>query len=353
MWATRGRYVLGRLIHGLPIILAIVVVNFFLIRLAPGDAAQVMAGESGAASPEYMAQIRAQFGLDQPMYVQFLSYMKNILVFDMGYSFRHSRGVAGLIFERLGTTALLMAASMVISVGFGILLGAIAAVRDRTWTANLIVTFAIVTYATPLFWVGLMLIIAFAIHLPWFPTSGISVVGATTTGMRHALDVAHHLVLPALTLSFFYMALYTRLMRSSMLETLRMDFINTARAKGLANGTIVYRHALRNAILPVLTMAGVQVSSMLGGSVIVESVFGWPGLGLLAFEALFSRDLNLLLGIFFLSSILVVITNAIVDVVYTIVDPRIELRKAPARRKSPFKSGPSNGADRNAIHAKP
>lgn len=327
MWALRARYVLGRLIYGLPIILAIVIVNFFLIRLAPGDAAQVMAGESGAASVEYMEQLRSQFGLDQPLYIQFLRYMKNILVFDMGYSFRHARGVAELIFDRLGATALLMAASMLISIGMGTFLGAVAAVRDRTWVANLIVGFAIVTYATPLFWVGLMLIIAFSIQLPWFPTSGISVVGSVDTGWRYILDVAHHLVLPALTLSFFYMALYTRLMRASMLETLRMDFINTARAKGLANGKIVYRHALRNAILPVLTMAGVQVSSMLGGSVIVESVFGWPGLGLLAFEALFSRDLNLLLGIFFLSSILVVITNALVDVIYTIVDPRIELRQ--------------------------
>lgn len=331
MWGARGKYVLGRLIHGLPIIFAIVIVNFFLIRLAPGDAAQVLAGEAGAASEQYMRQIRAQFGLDQPLYVQFFSYMKNILMFDMGYSFRHGREVASLIFERLGATALLMGASMIISVSMGILLGAIAAVKDRTVTSHLIVIFAIVSYATPLFWVGLMLIIVFAINLPWFPTSGIAAVGSATGTWAHALDIAHHLVLPAVALSCFYMALYTRLMRASMLETLRMDFINTARAKGLSDGKIVYRHALRNAILPVLTMAGVQVSSMLGGSVIIESVFGWPGLGLLAFESLFARDLNLLLGIFFLSSILVVVTNALVDVIYTIVDPRIELSRRRAR----------------------
>lgn len=331
MWQDRFRYVVRRLIHGLPIVFAIVVVNFFLIRLAPGDAAQVLAGEAGAATPEYMAQIRSQFGLDQPMYVQFLKYMKNILVFDMGYSFRHGREVAGLIFERLGATALLMGASMVISVGMGILLGAVAAIRDRTLTGNLIVIFAIVSYATPLFWVGLMLIILFSINLPWFPTSGIADVGSTLSGFRHALDVGHHLVLPAIALSFFYMALYTRLMRASMLETLRLDYINTARAKGLSDRQIIWRHALRNAILPVLTMAGVQVSSMLGGSVIIESVFGWPGLGLLAYESLFARDLNLLLGIFFLSSILVVVTNALIDVIYTIVDPRIELAGAVKR----------------------
>jgi peptide/nickel transport system permease protein len=326
MWVTRGRYILQRLIRGLPIIFAIVVVNFFLIRLAPGDAAQVLAGESGAASEQYMAQIRQQFGLDQPLYIQFFSYMKNVLLFDLGYSFRHGRAVSSLIVERLGATAILMVAAMTISVFMGALLGAIAAIRDRTFLSHVIVIFAVVSYATPLFWVGLMMIIVFSINLGWFPTSGIITVGADYTGFRAVLDVLHHLVLPAISLSCFYMALYTRLMRASMLETLDLDFIKTARAKGLSDWTIVLKHALRNAILPVLTMAGVQVSAMFGGSVIVESVFGWPGLGLLAFESLFARDLNLLLGIFFLSSILVVVTNAVVDVIYTIVDPRIELK---------------------------
>lgn len=325
MWQARGKYVFSRLMHGLPIIFAIVAVNFFLVRLAPGDAAQVLAGEAGAASEQYMAQIRSQFGLDQPLYIQFFNYIKNIIFFDMGYSFRHGREVADLIFERLGATALLMGASMLISVGAGIVLGSIAAVRERSFTGLAIMIVAIVSYATPLFWVGLMFIIVFALNLGWFPTSGISTVGGGLTGLDYVLDVGRHLVLPAITLAFFYMALYTRLMRASMLETLRMDFVTTARAKGLAGGKIVRRHVLRNAILPVLTMAGVQVSSMLGGSVIVESVFGWPGLGLLAFESLFARDLNLLLGIFFLSSILVVITNALVDLIYTLIDPRIEL----------------------------
>ncbi len=327
MWKARALYISRRLLHGLPIVFAIVVANFFLIRLAPGDAAQVLAGEAGAATEQYMQQIRSQFGLDRPLAVQFFSYMKNILVFDLGYSFRHGRTVASLILDRLGATALLMSVSLVLSVGMGIVLGSIAARRNRSATGIAIMVVAIVSYATPLFWVGLMLIILFSINLGWFPTSGLSTVGGDAAGFAHALDVAHHLVLPAITLSFFYMALYTRLMRASMLETLRMDFVRTAHAKGLPEGKIIRQHVLRNAILPVLTMAGVQVSSMLGGSVIVESVFGWPGLGLLAFEALFSRDLNLLLGIFFLSSILVVITNAIVDLAYTMIDPRIELAR--------------------------
>ncbi len=326
MWFANGKYVISRVLHGIPIILSIVVVNFFLVRLAPGDAVQVLAGEAGGATEEYMRQLREQFGLDQPLWVQFLAYIKNLLMFDLGYSFRHNREIAGLIFDRLGVTALLMAASMIISIGLGVVFGAFAAVRDRTFLGHTIVILAIITYATPLFWVGLMLIIVFSLNLGWFPTSGIVTIGVPMSFAGRILDVAHHLVLPATTLSFFYMALYTRLMRSSMLETLGQDFVRTARAKGLSDKQVVLRHALRNAIIPVITMAGVQVSAMLGGSVIVESVFGWPGLGLLAYEALFSRDLNLLLGIFFLSSILVVITNALVDVVYTLVDPRIRLR---------------------------
>jgi peptide/nickel transport system permease protein len=331
MWFARARYIVERLLRGLPIVFAIVVVNFFLIRLAPGDAAQVLAGEAGAASAEYMEQIRRQFGLDQPLYLQFLRYMKNLATFDLGYSFRHGREVSSLIVERIGATALLMVAAMAISVTTGIVLGAVAAMRDRSALGHLIVIFAVVSYATPLFWIGLMLIIVFSIQLGWFPTSGIVTVGADYTGLRAVLDVIHHLVLPAIALSCFYMALYTRLMRASMLETLGQDYIRTARAKGVGERAIVKTHALRNAVLPVLTMVGVQVSGMLGGSVIVESVFGWPGLGLLAFESLFARDINLLLGIFFLSSILVVVTNAVVDVIYTIVDPRIALGSRRAR----------------------
>ena len=268
MWLANGKYVVRRVVHGIPIILAIVVVNFFLIRLAPGDAAQVLAGESGAATEEYMNQIRAQFGLDQPLWLQFVNYMKNLLVFDLGYSFRHGREISSLVVERLGATGLLMGASMIMSVGFGILLGAIAAVRDKTFLSHVIVILSVITYATPLFWVGLMLIIVFSLNLGWFPTSGFETIGAPITGFAHVLDVAKHLVLPAVALSFFYMALYTRLMRASMLETLGQDFIKTARAKGLSNSRIVMHHALRNAIIPVVSLAAVQMGFMLGGSIV-------------------------------------------------------------------------------------
>jgi peptide/nickel transport system permease protein len=196
----------------------------------------------------------------------------------------------------------------------------------NTWRDNLISIFALVSYATPLFWIGLMLIVVFSINLGWFPTSGMENISMFYEGWERVVDIARHLVLPAVTLSLFYLALYTRLMRASMLEQAGMDYVTTARAKGLTERRITFRHILRNALLPVVTMAGVQVGSLIGGSVVVESVFGWPGLGLLAFDALFARDLNLLMGIFFLSACLVVVVNLIVDMIYSFLDPRIEVR---------------------------
>jgi len=286
--ATRSRYVLKRLLQAVPVVLAIIVVNFFLLQLAEGDAVDVLAGEAGSATPEYMAQLREKFGLDQPLPVQ------------------------------LGGTIML-------AVGFGIVLGLIAASNLNTWRDNVISIFALISYATPLFWVGLMMIVVFSLKLRWFPTSGMENVAQFYEGWDRVKDIAHHLVMPTLTLSLFYLALYTRLMRASMLEQASMDYVTTARAKGLTERRIVFVHILRNALLPVVTMAGVQVGSLIGGSVIVESVFAWPGLGMLAFEALFARDLNLLLGIFLLSALLVVAINLVVDLLYSFLDPRIEV----------------------------
>src|SRR5205807_6379270 len=173
------------------------------------------------------------------------------------------------------------------------------------------------------FWIGIMLIVVFSIKLDWLPTSGMETVAAFHEGWARVADIARHLVLPAVTLSLFYMALYARLMRAAVLEQAGMDYVATARAKGLSETRITLSHVLRNAVLPVVTLAGVQVGSLLGGSVVVESVFAWPGLGLLAFQSLFARDFNLLLGIFFLSACLVVVVNLTVDVLYTLLDPRI------------------------------
>lgn len=322
----RVLYIAQRLFWGIPVILVIVVANFLLIQLAPGDAADVLAGEAGSATPEYLEQLRRKFGLDQPLYVQLLVYMKNILMLDLGYSFRHGMPVLDLIMTRLGPSLLLMGTSITLAIAFGILLGLCAAIRPNSWFDNLISVFTLISYATPLFWVGLMLILLFSLRLGWFPTSGMITIEAFHTGWARVLDIAHHLVLPAVTLSLFYLALYVRLMRSSMLDQTDMEYVTTARAKGLTEWRIIFKHILRNASLPVVTMAGVQIAHIIGGAVMVESVFSWPGFGQLAFRALFARDLNLLLGIFMMSACLVLIINILVDAIYSFLDPRIELR---------------------------
>jgi peptide/nickel transport system permease protein len=319
------RFIVTRLLQAIPVVLGVVVLNFLLLQLAPGDAATVLAGEAGGAPPEYIEQLRARFGLDKPVIVQLGLYLKNILLLDLGFSFRNNSPVLGLILDRLWPTLLLMGATLVVSVGGGVALGVIAALGVRTWRDHLISVVAVIAYATPLFWIGLMLILVFSIRLDWFPTSGMENVVAFHEGWARVFDIGRHLVLPTVTLSLFYLALYTRLMRATVLEQRGAEYATTARAKGLTENAITLRHVLRNALLPVITMAGVQVGALLGGSVVVETVFAWPGLGQLAYQSLFARDFNLLLGIFFLSACLVVIVNIIVDVIYVLLDPRIKV----------------------------
>ncbi|MEN9628965.1 MAG: Nickel transport system permease protein NikB [Pseudomonadota bacterium] len=326
VWQRSLAYAARRLLQAVPTVLVIVALNFLLLKLAPGDAAEVLAGEAGSATPEFMAQLRQTFGLDQPVAMQLLLYVKNIVSFDLGFSFRHNMPVAELIGSRLFPTLLLMVTVLLLAVVVGTVLGAFAARNLNRWQDNLISMLTVLAYATPVFWAGLMLIVVFSINLGWFPTSGMQKVAAFHEGWAKVRDIAHHLVLPAVTLTMFYMALYARLMRASVLEQFSMDYVVTARAKGLTERQIARRHVLRNAVLPVLTMAGVQVGALLGGAVVVETVFAWPGLGLLAYESLFARDLNLLLGIFFVCTCLVVVVNLVVDVAYSLLDPRIELR---------------------------
>jgi peptide/nickel transport system permease protein len=320
-----GGYIVRRLIQTVPVVIGVVIVNFLLLQLAPGDLATVLAGEAGGAPKEYIDQLRARFGQDQPVYVQLFNYLRNLIVLDLGYSFRQGAPVLGLLLQRLWPTLLLMVCTLILSLGFGILMGLLAALWVRTWKDNAISVAAILVYATPLFWVGLMLILVFSIWLDWFPTSGMENVVAFHEGWDRVVDIAHHLVLPTVTLSLFYLALYARLMRASMLEQRGLDYVVTARAKGQTERRITTRHVFRNALLPVVTMAGVQTGSLLGGSVVVESIFAWPGLGLLAYQSLFARDYNLLLGIFFMSAVLVVVVNLIVDVIYVFLDPRIRI----------------------------
>jgi peptide/nickel transport system permease protein len=218
MFRQRVRYIVRRLLIAIPIILCIVVINFFLLHLAPGDAVDVLAGEAGSATPEYIAMLREKFGLDKPVYIQLFSYLKNIVTLDLGFSFRHDKPVSQLIMERLVPTLILMITTIILAVGCGIVLGILAAMGLNTWRDNLISVFALVSYATPLFWVGLMFILLFSIQLGWLPTSGMETIGAFYEGWERIWDIAKHLILPSISLALFYLALYTRLIRASMLE---------------------------------------------------------------------------------------------------------------------------------------
>jgi peptide/nickel transport system permease protein len=315
--------VLRRLLQLVPVVLAISAMNFVLAKMAPGDAADILAGQMGHATLEFTQQLRREFGLDLPLIEQFLVYMNRLVRLDLGVSLLQQQPVAELILERLPATVLLMATSIALAIVAGVGLGVAAARRQGSWIDNLISVSALLVYATPAFWLGLMLIVLFSVKLDLLPSGGMATIGVASSFPGYALDVAKHLVLPAATLGLFYVAIYARLMRSSMLEVYGLDYITTARAKGLSEGVIAWTHALRNALLPVVTLAGLQIGHLLGGSVLIETVFGWPGLGRLVFDALVQRDLNLLLGILFVSSVLVVIANLVVDLLYGFLDPRI------------------------------
>jgi peptide/nickel transport system permease protein len=314
-----------RIVKAAFVILGVVVFQFVLIRLAPGDPASVIAGQSGAADPIFMAQLREQFGLDRPLWEQLLIYLRDILTLDLGFSHRQQRSVASLIGERLPATLLLTGAAFAFALSGGVGLGIAASRRVGRPADSAITVIALTFYATPIFWVGLLLVLIFSVWLEWLPSFGMFTVGADLTGLAYALDVAMHLVLPALTLGLFFLAIYARLARASMLEVADQDFVRTARAKGVPEGRIVRVHVLRNALLPVITFAGIQAGQLVGGSILVETVFAWPGIGRLAFEALLARDYAVLLGVFFCTAVMVVVFNLVTDLLYAVVDPRVEV----------------------------
>ena len=313
-----------RLLKAAFVVVGVVVLNFLLIHLAPGDPATVMAGESGAGDALFLEQLRKQFGLDQPLYVQLWLYLKGVFTLDMGMSYRNNLPVSALILDRLPATLLLSLSAFVFSLVLGVTLGALAAARRGKLADSLVMSGALLFYATPLFWVSLMAMLVFSIRLDWLPPFGMESIGAGFTGAARAWDIAQHMVLPVFTLGLFFTAIYTRLTRATMLEVSALDFVKTARAKGVRPGRIQRAHILRNALLPVITLAGIQTGQILGGAVLTETVFAWPGIGRLMFDALLQRDYPVLLGSFLVTSVLVVLVNLLTDVLYRFVDPRIE-----------------------------
>src|SRR3954467_3362949 len=312
-----------RLLASIPTLVIILAGLFLLLQLAPGDTVDALVAQMGGGDAAMVEQLRRYYGLDLPVLVQLVNYLWRLVRLDLGFSAIYGKPVATVIAERLPVTLLLMSASLSLAFAGGTALGILAARRVNRWPDTLISTLGLIFYATPSFWFGLMGIVLFAVTLGWLPSGGYEEIGAGYTGVRCAFDIALHLVMPTVTLALIFLATYLRIMRASMLEVMGLEFVRAARAKGLSETAVFVRHAFRNALLPIVTLIGLQAGTMLGGSVVVESVFALPGLGRLAYESVVQRDLNTLLGITFVSALLVIAVNFLVDLVYARLDPRI------------------------------
>ncbi|KTT20366.1 ABC transporter permease [Pseudacidovorax intermedius] len=314
----------SRLLQALGLVLAVVVLNFALVHAAPGDPVETIAGMSGGMSEEMKAELRQSYGLDRPLPVQLGIYLARVARLDLGQSYIFNLPVAELIAERIPATLLLVLSSVVCAFLVGTALGVLAARKPNGWLSQAITVFSLVGFAAPVFWSGMMLMILFASVWPILPVSDMRSVDSDGRGLAGVLDVLWHLVLPMFTLSMVYLAQYSRLARASMLEVLGADFIRTARAKGLAEGVVLYKHALRNAVLPVVTVLGLQFGNVLAGAILVETVFNWPGLGRLAYESVLRRDYPTILGVLLLSAVVVLVMNLLTDLCYRLIDPRIK-----------------------------
>lgn len=323
MQRTPFLYVLRRLLHLAPVVLLSLVINFTLVRLAPGDPVYVLAGDSG--NEAYYALMRARLGLDRPLPEQLVRYLANTLRGDFGYSYAYGQPVMSVILERVPATLLLMLSAQVVAVTLGVSLGAVAALRGHRLGAA-IRSLAALGYSLPVFWFGQLLILAGAFTLGLFPVYGMASVRGNYTGLRHILDVAHHLVLPVMALSVAEIGLLTRIADTAMREAASEQYVLTATAKGLPASAVAVWHILRNALLPITTVIGGQLGGLLTGAVLVETVFAWPGLGRLLYEATLSRDYPLLMAMFFVASLGVVLFNLITDLIYTRLDPRVVYR---------------------------
>jgi peptide/nickel transport system permease protein len=302
------RYIIRRLLYAIPVMLAVSLIVFGILHIAPGDPATMLAGED--ARPEDVAAIREKYGLDQPLYVQYGVWLKNVLLGDLGRSIVTRRPVLSEVLARLPSTVELAFAALFLAVAAGMIVGVISATRQYTLLDHMTMILALLGISAPVFWLGLVLIFFFAVDLRWFPTGGSGTI--------------QQLVLPAVTLGAASTAIIARMTRSSMLEVIRQDYIRTARAKGLWEQTVILRHALKNALVPVVTVIGLQFGYLLAGAVITETVFSRPGLGRLLVASITSRDFPVVQGTLMLLSVSFVLINLLVDILYGYLDPRIK-----------------------------
>lgn len=318
-------YTIRRLIIIVPTFFLISIIIFTLIHLAPGDPISIMAANNPLRlNQTVIDRLREEYGLNEPIYVQYLVWIGKLFKSDLGYSYVHNQPVINMISIRVPRTLELMIMVQAVSLILAVILGVVSAVKQYSLTDALAKLGALIGYSAPSFWLGLIGIIVFAGYLKWLPAFGTQTVGIQNPTIFHAwFDHFKHLVLPVSILSFGWMAYLLRLVRSSMLEVLRSDYILTARAKGLSERVVIYKHALRNALLPVITYEGYAVGFLLSGAAVIESVFTWPGLGQFMVEAATGRDFPTLMGLSMIVTLMVLISNLIADVSYGIVDPRI------------------------------
>jgi len=312
-----------RALSAIPVLLIVLIFTFVLLENASGDAVDAYLVSIGGGDAGLRDALREQYGLNGSMLARFWLYASSVLRLDLGWSLAFDRPVLGLILERLPNTLLLMGSATALAFILGTALGIVAGARPGGLTDRVLSTLSLTLYATPGFWLGLVLAIVFAVQLRWLPTSGIETIASGKQGFARALDIARHLVLPVASLGLIYLALFLRVMRTAMAAVWPLDFVLFAASKGLSRRRIVLRHVARNAALPLITVLGLQAATMLGGSVVIESVFAIPGFGRLAQEAVSGRDTPLLMGIILTSAVFVILVNLVVDILYSVLDPRI------------------------------
>lgn len=318
-----SRFVVRRLLQVVPTVMGIVLIGFLLIHLAPGDPVLALAGEHGDAA--YYAFMRQRFGLDEPLPRQLATYFARVAVGDLGVSYVHGRSTIAVIMERVPATLLLTGTALLLAVIVSIPLGTIAARRPHGAGDVGINAIALGFYSAPAFWIGQLAILGVALQLGMLPVQGMTAAGGAAAGMSRVLDIMRHLALPSLVLASQELAVLVRLTRSSLMDELARDHIRTARAKGVGEGSVLLRHAFPRALMPMITVVGARAGHLIAGAVVIEIVFGWPGIGRLLLTALQTRDTPVLLGLFMVVSFAVVFANLLTDLVYAAIDPRVRL----------------------------
>jgi peptide/nickel transport system permease protein len=314
-----AKYVARRILQMIPVILAVVVINFLIIHLAPGDPVTVMAGED--ATDEYINYLRVQFGLNKPLYQQLILYIGNVLKGNLGTSYSYQRPVMMLLLDKMQVTLVLVLLSQIVAIVLGTLLGMVAARHEGKFTDNLISNTSMVLYCMPVFWLGMMLILFFAVKLRLLPSSGMYSYNAKN--YSQSVDLLLHLIMPSIALTLVNLPTYIKLSRSSVVEVAQEDFVNTARAIGYPESVVYKKHALRNALLPTVTQAGMSLSTVFSGALLTETVFSWPGMGRMVYDAISKRDYPVIMGGFLVTAIMVVIGSFITDIIYMYLDPRV------------------------------